>query len=113
MISIPVPNQPTLTATDSSNIEKTEHTNGDTVTLTCATVGADGYTFYQASSVVGSEKQSSNTLVITTYGYTNIGIYKCKAFNGDVEAQLDSANLELTLAGLSFLTLSLLDVTNY
>ena len=51
--------------------------------------------------------------MITTYGYTNIGIYKCKAFNGDVEAQFDSANLELTLAGLSFLTLSLLDVINY
>ena len=86
--------------TDSSNIEKTEHTNGDTVSLTCVTVGADGYTFYHSDTVVGSEKQSSKSLVITTYGYTHIGLYTCEAFNGDVKAQSKSASVELTLAGL-------------
>ena len=55
---------------------------------------------YATNIKKSSEKQSSNTLVITTYGYTHVGLYTCEAFNGDVKAQSKSASVELTLAGL-------------
>ena len=108
LVIFPVPNQPTLTATDSSNIEKTEHTNGDTVTLTCATVGADGYTFYKAQNdgslnSVSSEKQTSNTYIIDPFEFSDSGTYTCKAYNGDIESTEESEELHLTLAGMSIL----------
>ena len=100
-----VPNQPTLTAKDSSNTEKTEHTNGDSVTLTCVSVGADGYIFYKIDTdgaliTLNNEKKTDNTYIIDPFMIMSVGVYKCKAFNGDLQAADDSDTIALTLAGI-------------
>ena len=84
---------------------QTEHVNGDTVTLTCAAVGADRYTFYITGNdgsliTLSNEKQMSNTYVIDPFLITNIGMYTCKAYNGDIEAADPLQGVTLTLAGM-------------
>ena len=60
----------------------TNYSTGDTATLTCASLGADEYTFFIGDNQLGSGFTSSANFTIASFAVTNDGIYSCLGRNG-------------------------------
>ena len=69
-----------------SSVANKEHFKiGDTATLTCASIGADNYTFFIGATELGSGYVTSYT--IDNFAISDDGMYTCVGRNGAGESE--------------------------